>query len=442
MANFIKIALAIICIGIRCELTIAEKESLIIRDAETEELLTEIAQKIFDVAGLRKKSAKLYVIQSNAINAFTIGNGYIFVTSGLLFKLKNPIHLIAVLSHETGHIAAGHIDSMMNKLQNGTSNLLMAMLAGIIGGLATGSADVSNAIMMGYLLTGERMFLRFSREQESAADMLGASYLEKMGCNPQAMVEVFEIFERMDILGGAANIPTYIRTHPKSMDRIYALTKRKKINGESGKRDAKLFAKYKRVTEKLKYYISGNKLPIPEEDYPKAICLHKRGRSREAAEILTKLVNTNPKDVYYIETLAQILGESGRPLEAVKYYKQIYGKNSHVLIKVDYANALIQTNQPDIAIKILESAKYEDYFNPEIFRLLANAYGQKGKQGISFFMLAQEQILLQNYQRAYDLLKNSVKLMNQKTENSYVKKAKYLKQLLEREKKVFSKNFF
>lgn len=416
----------------------AERSMTIFRDAETEEILTEITQKIFEVAGLRKKSVKMYVIISDSINAFTTGNGYVFVTTGLLLKFnKNPLHLIAVLSHETGHLAGGHIDRMINRIQNSSSNFLVAMLAGMVGGLVTGSEEAV-AVLLGYAMTDERLFLRFSREQELAADSLGASYMEKMGYDIQPMIEVFEAFERMEIIGGSASLPVYVRTHPKSADRITALLKRKKTDKKLGSCDQKLVDQYRRITGKLQSYIRTNKLfeETPQEDYPKAIFLHQNGKSTEAITILKKLVKTNPKDIYYKETLAQILTEAGNPSEAIKYYKQIYSERSHVLVKVDYAKALVQAKQPDAAIKILEAAKYEDHLNSEIFRLLANAYGQKGRKGLSFLMLAQEQMLMQNYQIAYDLLNNSIDLMNEKTEKSYINKAKYFKQLLERDKIV------
>lgn len=426
--------------GVICGNATAEENMSVIRDAEIEEVLTDITQRIFEVAGLRKKSVKLYVVMSDSINAFTTGNGYVFVTTGLLLKFnKNPLHLIAVLCHETGHLAGGHIDRMINRIQNSSSNFLVAMLAGMVGGLVTGSEEAM-AVLLGYAMTDERLFLRFSREQELAADSLGASYMEKMGYDIQPMIEVFEAFERMEIIGGDAGLPVYVRTHPKSIDRITTLLKRKKTGKKYSPCDQKLTDRYRRITGKLQSYMRTNKLfeEAPKEDYPKAIFLHQNGKSKEAIAILENLVKTNPKDTYYKETLAQILTELGKPLEAISYYKQIYNEHSHVLIKVDYAKALVQSKQPDSAIKILEAAKYEDRINPEIFRLLANAYGQKGRKGLSFLMLAQEQILLQNYQMAHNLLKNSIGLMNPKTEESYIKKAKYFKHLLERDKMVNS----
>jgi predicted Zn-dependent protease len=176
---------------------------------------------------------------------------------------------------------------------------------------------------------------------------------------------------------------------------------------------------------------------IPSDDYSKAIYLHKNGKSKEAVEILKKLTQSNPNDVYYKDTLAQILCESGRADEAVKIYRQFCNEKSNSLIRVDFAKALLESdNDLDYAISILESTKYADYLNSEIFRLLAKAYGKKGRRGLAFFMLAQEQMLLQNYQMAYNLLKNCIKIMDKKTEAPYIKKAEYLKTLIERQLRI------
>lgn len=423
-----------------------ENGIMIIRDAETEEFLTDIVRKIFSVAKLNPKNAKVFIVNSDSINAFTIGNGYVFINSGLLLKFQNPLHLIAVLCHEAAHLSAGHINTMIGKLQTANSGFLMAMLAGIAGTIATGSPDAL-AVLLGYQMTAERLFLRFSRDQEFAADVLGAQFLLQLGYDPQAMIEVFEVFGRLEILEGAGGYPTYIRTHPKSIDRISAIKKLKQRNPQKDQKltkcDPKIVQKYTRIIAKLRAYI-GTKSPFqqtPKDDYSKAIYLHRKGRSKESIEILKKLVCKNPNDLYYKEALAQTLEESGRAAEAATYYKQICGcphelaknkRNIHPLIKIEYAKTLVETKQPDLAIKILEKVQYEDPLNPEIFRFLANAYGQKHQHGVSFLMLAQEQMLLNNYPKALSLLKASIKKLDKKKDARYIDKAKYFIKLIKR----------
>jgi predicted Zn-dependent protease len=415
----------------------AKAEFSIIRDAEIEEILTEIAKSAFEVAGLRPKSAKVYVVNSDDINAFTIGNGYIFIHSGLLLHFENPLHFLGVLCHETGHIAAGHIDRQINAIQQRSRNLMLAMLAGLVGAAVTGSQEAV-ALSLGYLMTDERLYLRYSRGEEFAADALGATYLEKLGYGADVMIETFDAFQRMDILNGGINLPVYIRSHPKTEDRISALQKR--VKSKRFKASDELAKKYARVLIKLKAYLKilDIRTTVPNDDYSRAIYLHRIGRSKEAIVALRNLLKANPKDVYYLETLAQTLYESGRLNEAIEIYEKIYNKNISVLIKIDYANALIEANKKlESAISILEAAKYEDYFNSDVYRLLGKAYGKRKKEGLSLLNLAQEQALLQDYQRARELLIICLGKLDQKTESSQIKKAKYLKELIERDYKEF-----
>ncbi|MDR0631706.1 MAG: M48 family metalloprotease [Holosporaceae bacterium] len=405
----------------------------VVRDAEVEEILREITGDIFKVAGLRPKSAKVYVINSETINAFTIGNGYIFINSGLLLQFENPLHLMAILCHETGHIAAGHINRHINVIQQRSKNFMLVALAGMLGAALTGSQE-SIALLLGYAMTDERFYLRFSRGEEMAADALAATYLEKLGYGADVLIEAFSTFQRLDILNGGINLPVYIRTHPKTSDRISALQKRAKF--KNYKADQKLATKYNRLLIKLKAYLKKPqiKTTILSDDYSKAIYFHRMGRSKEAIDILRKLVKTNPLDIFYQETLAQTLYEAGRLEESIQIYEKIYHNDINVLIKIDYANVLIEANKKiDLAISILEATKYEDNFNSDIYRLLAKGYGKQKREGLSLLMLAQEQMLLQHYRSAQEMLTGCLKKLNKKTELSHIKKAKYFKELLERE---------
>jgi predicted Zn-dependent protease len=394
-----------------------------------------MAKAVFKVAGLRQESAKVYVIKSETINAFTIGNGYIFLSSGLLFRFRNPLHVLGILCHEIGHLAGGHIPRRMSAMQQRSQNSLWAMLAGILGTVITGSEEAL-AIMLGYAITDERFYLKYSRGEELAADALAATYLEKLGFGADILIEAFDVFQRMDILNGETNLPIYVSTHPKTCDRISALQKRAKLKTYVA--HTELARQYDRVLVKLEAYLKRYSIgmAIPNDNYSKAIYFHRIGRSKDAIDLLKKLLKTNPTDVFYQETLAQTLYEVGRLDESIKAYEKIYNENINVLIRIDYANALIEANKNiELAISILESAKYEDYFNSDIYRLLAKGYGKQKREGLSMLLLAQEQMLLGNYMRANELLICCLEKLNRKTESAQIKKAKYFKELLERDYK-------
>ena len=80
----------------------------LVRDAEIEYALQQVAQPILQAAGL-PSSTRIFVILDSSLNAFVVDNKSIFFHSGLLLKLDSPAKVQAVIAHEAAHIANGHI---------------------------------------------------------------------------------------------------------------------------------------------------------------------------------------------------------------------------------------------------------------------------------------------------------------------------------------------
>ena len=62
--------------------------------------------------------------------------------------------------------------------------------------------------------------LRFSREDESDADLVGLELASRSGYNPQASVS---LWEKMGQAGGGAGGPSFLSTHPSGPQRIQVL---------------------------------------------------------------------------------------------------------------------------------------------------------------------------------------------------------------------------
>lgn len=62
--------------------------------------------------GLIKQSPSVdwhfFVVRDHAINGFSIGGGYVFVTDGAVSFVQNESELAGILAHEIGHEEAGH----------------------------------------------------------------------------------------------------------------------------------------------------------------------------------------------------------------------------------------------------------------------------------------------------------------------------------------------
>ena len=105
-----------------------------------------------------------------------------FLHTGLITKAGSASGVIGVIAHEAGHISAGHILKLKEKVRELSGNQFITSLFGI-GVLIMGrknqsiSSDDSADIAQVYLALGpdisRRNFFAFSRANEYAADALG-----------------------------------------------------------------------------------------------------------------------------------------------------------------------------------------------------------------------------------------------------------------------------
>lgn len=151
------------------------------------------------------------LIGSKQVNAFCMPGGKIAVFTGLL----NGLHLTddetaMVVGHEMAHALREHARSRIAKSE-GTGTLLSlgAQLLGL-GQLGNVAANIGTQLLT----------LRFSRQDETEADLVGLELAARAGFNPDASIT---LWEKMDRSEGAAGGPGFLSTHPSGPDRIERL---------------------------------------------------------------------------------------------------------------------------------------------------------------------------------------------------------------------------
>jgi len=152
------------------------------------------------------------LIGSKQINAFCMPGGKIGFFTGILDQLQlSDDEAAMVMGHEMAHALREHARARIAKTQ-GTGTLL-SLGAQLFGLGALGDVAAQGATQ---LLT-----LRFSREDEIDADLVGLEIAARGAYQPQAAVSLWEKMGRASSGGGSG--PAFLSTHPRGPDRIERL---------------------------------------------------------------------------------------------------------------------------------------------------------------------------------------------------------------------------
>ena len=150
------------------------------------------------------------LIGSNQVNAFCMPGGKIVFYSGILEQLKLTDDEVAmVMGHEMAHALREHARERMAKgaLTSVGANVLVQVL---------GMGQVGQALT-GY--GAQLLSLKFSRSDESEADLVGMEIAARAGYDPRAAIT---LWKKMGA-AGKSSPPQWISTHPSGATRIAEL---------------------------------------------------------------------------------------------------------------------------------------------------------------------------------------------------------------------------
>ncbi|HZQ70150.1 MAG TPA: M48 family metallopeptidase, partial [Terriglobales bacterium] len=143
-----------------------EQQVRVLDDSVVTEYVTRIGQKL-----VRNSDAKvpftIKVIDDDEINALALPGGYFYVNSGLILAADNEAELAGVMAHEIAHVAARHATRNMTKGQIWNTVSLPLIFVGGGAGYA-----IRQVVAVGVPMS----FLKFSRDAEREADLLGLEY--------------------------------------------------------------------------------------------------------------------------------------------------------------------------------------------------------------------------------------------------------------------------
>ncbi len=158
------------------------------------------------------------VYEIEAVNGLAAPDGQIYLTRGFLQrKARGEVtaeELAAVIAHELGHVALGHVRRRMIDFtgQNAVFVVLSAVLNRFLPFVGVWIANLLSAALMA----------RLSRRDEFEADAWAAALLTKAGIGTAPQIS---LFRKLTHLAGQprGEPPAWLMSHPRTDDRIAAI---------------------------------------------------------------------------------------------------------------------------------------------------------------------------------------------------------------------------
>ena len=387
----------------------------ILRDAETEALLHDMAAPLIEASELEPGNVDIVLVGDRSINAFVAGGQVVYINAGLIEAADTANEVQGVIAHELGHITGGHVLRGQDAAnQAGQISILSMVLAAAAA--AAGAGDAAFGIISAGQRAAIGKYLAFSRQQEAATDAAGARYLSAAGISGRGSLAFFGKLQNLEYRYNVsqADEAQYTRTHPMTGDRI-AFMREVYENDPAwdAPEDAQLQARFERVKAKLVGYLAQPRETLrdyPRTDtsvparYARAYAFHKNALIEEALVESEALIAAEPDNPYFHELKGQVLLESGRPEQALGSLRLASEMTSyHPLIASILGHALIATEDSENfaeAERVLRAAVGRDRRNPFAWYQLGVVYAERGDLPRAKLASAEQQVMSRQYASA------------------------------------------
>ncbi len=165
-------------------------------------------------------------MRDRQINAFATLGGYVGMNAGLVLAADDEGQMASVLSHEIAHVTQAHVLRSVERAQQDSIPILLAML-GAIAIAGAGGGNSSDDAAMAAMATAQGLMVQrqidYTRSKESEADRIGIRTLDRAGYDPNAAAAMFQRMQssfRSNRGGDRERTPDYLQTHPITTTRI------------------------------------------------------------------------------------------------------------------------------------------------------------------------------------------------------------------------------
>ncbi|HEX4944207.1 MAG TPA: M48 family metalloprotease [Usitatibacteraceae bacterium] len=364
-------------------------------DPEISDYLKSLGNRLLGAADPPRRQIEFFVVQDDTINAFALIGGHIGVHTGLILLTRNEAELSGVVAHEIAHILQRH----QSRLYQGQGKYQLASLAALAlailasRGSSSQSGQVTEAAMVGASAIMMQGQLDYTREHEREADRVGVTLLERAGYDPRGMVSFFERMQRANRLSEFKGAPSYLRTHPLTVERIADMQSRVEAmparlvpdSFEYRIARAKIRAGSGSATEAVTYFrnqLADRSVLRPREDvYGLALALRRTRDFVEAEKELATIRGSEGSHPAFEWLAAQLQADQGRMdaalatcRAALKSHPQYRG------LVYGLAQLLLDAGRKAEAIAWLQEKVRASPEDARLYELQSRAYAASGNR--------------------------------------------------------------
>lgn len=271
-------------------------------DPQLSRYVQSVGKKLVAVSDRKELPYEFVVLNNDIPNAWAMPGGKLAINRGLLVYLEDEAQLAAVLSHEIVHAAARH------GAQQQTQGTLLG-IGTLVTAVVVGQKKSEYGILAaGAMTAGSQAWMaKYSRDHETESDTVGIKYMHAAGYDPQAAVELQEIFLKLHEGKEPGFIQGLFASHPPSKDRITA-NKKNAAKYTGGVRNK---SQYQQAISQLL------KDKSAYEKYEKAQKSLQKNNLIDALSLIDQAIQQQPKENLFWDLKGEALVKQDKPQEAI-----------------------------------------------------------------------------------------------------------------------------
>jgi beta-barrel assembly-enhancing protease len=370
-----------------------QKGNFLLQNDQANSYITLLGKRILGHGEKAPFDFQFSIIKSSAINAFATPGGYVYLNQGLINLAENEAEIAGVLAHEIAHVNGRHIAEIIDR----STKLSIATLAAILAGaFLGGGGDATAAVASFSMAAATTLSLKYSRQQEEAADRTGLSYLVAAGYDGRAMLDFLKIMRRFEYYSNT--IPSYFLTHPGTDERSHYIDALLQTTYTRGGADH-ILGNFKRIQVLLLLDTKASDSNLPYfqkelKDHPEdpdflyglAKTEDKLGMTRNALDHFRKALHLVPDDPDILRDLGIALFKLGQFDDAARNLRRaVRFRENDVDANLHLGKTLVALGDTNGALRLFTNLDARRPDDPEIHYNLAMVYGKTGQTADSHY---------------------------------------------------------